>query len=147
MTVKLCTQVTPEDYQEKRVPANIETAAILCLVDATWEATQLVTPVNTALTTAVKDNIAARAVKLRGTLEFINSEAVPHTMKWGDADLPDNDDETKQFTMVAAIGSEFLDVEIICDAAGLFQAEIDDVDKANFKFHLSSYQYVQNLVE
>lgn len=148
MTVSQQTPVTREESEYKRVPDNIETAAFTCLVNATWEDIDLRTLINTALTTAVKDVIdVTKACRISGAMEFINSEAVAHACKYGDADLPDNDDTVREFTMAAAAGSEFAMADIVLDAAGLFKVEVDDITKVTVKFHLNGYQYLQTLEE
>ena len=149
MTVFHQTPISREEAEYKRVPANIETAAFTAAVNATHEDFDLVAVLNTALTAAGKDNIdTTKSVKLDGVLEFINSEAVAHEVRWADADTPDNDDVVNVFTMAAAIASEFQETEIVCDATnGYMKLEVDDVTKVTVKFHLKGYQYLQNLAE
>ncbi len=124
-----------------RVPANIETAAFTAAVNATWENYDLIAALNAVLATNI---VTSRSVHLRGVLEFINAEAVAHQAKFADGDTPDNDDTTNVFTLAAAAGSEFLNIDLITDASGQIKIEVDDITKVTIKFHLKSYSYVQN---
>lgn len=126
---------------ERRTPSNIETAAFTAAVNATWENYNIITALNLVLTTNIE---TSRSVRLRGVLEFINSEAVAHEAKFADGETPDNDDTVNVFTMAAAAASEYLNVDLITDASGQIKIEVDDRTKATMKFHLKSYSYVQN---
>jgi len=149
MTVYHQTPVTREESELKRVPANLETAAFSCLVNATWEDIDLVALLNTALTTAVKDIIdVTKSVYLHGVLEILNGDGLAHTVKWADAGTPDNDDTVKEFATLLAIGSEHTPCDIVCSHTdGFAKFEADVVAQATFVYHLTSFEYIQDAVE
>ena len=124
---------------EFRVPANRETAAFTPAVNATWEDYDIITALNLVMTTPIA---LLRSVRLRGVMEFINTEAVVHRAKYGDGDIPDNDDVVMEFTTLAAAGSEYANVELVTDAAGQIKIEVDDRTKLTMIFHLKGFSYV-----
>jgi hypothetical protein len=142
MTVIHGTMPTTEDYEPKRFPGNIETAAHSPAADATWEDWDIIAAINTA--TASDDLDTGRPVKLRGTLEVVSGDANPHDVKYANGGVPDNDDTVKAYTTGGAAQSYFIqNVVLITDAAGLVKVEADVVAQVSFIFHLESAQYAQ----
>lgn len=131
--------------QEHRVPSNIETAAFTPAVNDTWEDFDLIAALNLVLTTQIR---TSEAVKLRGTLEFVNGEAAVNNAKYGHGDMPDDDDTVRTFATAAASASEFVrDVELITDSVGQIKIEVDDRTNLTLVFHLESYQYVKTTAQ
>ena len=131
--------------QEHRVPGNVETAAFTPAVNDTWEDFDLIAALNLALTTPIR---TGEAVKLRGTLEFVNGEAATNNAKYGHGETPDDDDTVRTFATAAAAASEYVrDVELITDDSGQIKIEVDDRTNLSFVFHVESFQYVKTVAQ
>ncbi len=124
-----------------RVPSNVETAAFTAAVVDTWEDSDLISALNSVLSTPIR---TGEAVRLLGTLEVINAEAAINNVKYAHGGTPDNDDTVRTFATAASIGSEFIHgVELITDADGNIKIETDDITNVTLVFHLESFQYVR----
>jgi len=133
-----------EKLRPKRVPANIETAAFTAQVNATHEDYALVTALNVALTAASKATIpTGEAVRLLGTLETVNIEAVAHSLKYAHGGTPDNDDTVRTYTTAGVAQSEYIKgVELLTDGSGQIKIEVDDITKLTVVFHLEGWQII-----
>lgn len=124
-----------------RVPGNVETAAFTVAVNDTWEDYDIITALNAVLSTAIR---TGEAVRLFGTLEFVNGEAAVNNAKYGHGGMPDDDDTVRTFATAAAAASEYVrGVELITDGDGNIKIEVDDLTNLSFVFHLESFQYVR----
>ena len=138
-----------EDLELKRVPDDIVTASAIPAVDATHETYDLKAALNTALATAVKDEMdAGRAVELHGVWLVNNNEAVAHEFRYANGGTADNDDAVIINTTAASAAVYSYPVVMITDAAGLVTWEVDDRTKIDgIEFQLTGWRYVQDAAE
>lgn len=148
MAVQVGSFMGAEQYVIKRVPANIETAAYSLSVDATQQDWPVVTALNTALTTAVKDTLpTTKALMLWGTLEVISGDANPHTATLGNGGTADGDDTEWAYTTAGAAISYFTKIRGICTDTLNVKAKVDVVAQCTLKFHLEAYCEIQPAAE
>jgi hypothetical protein len=128
-----------------RVPGNIESAAATAAVDDTWEDFDVITLLNTALTTAAAPLIrTGEAVMLYCTLEWVNGEAGVNNAKYANGGVPDDDDTVRDFATAAAAASGYeYGVWLVTDEDGNIKLEVDDVANLSLVVHLEAYQYVR----
>ena len=149
MAVQVGSFMGAEQYMIKRVPANIETAAFTITAgDNTQQDWPVVTALNTALTTAVKDTLpTTKALMLWGTLEVISGDANPHTATIGNGGTTDGDDTEWAYTTGGAAISYFTKIRGICTDTLNIKAKVDVQAQCTLKFHLEAYCEIQPAAE
>lgn len=148
MPVEVGSFMGAEQYMIKRVPANIETAALTLTASNTQQDWAVVTALNTALTTAVKDLLpTTKALMLFGTLEVVNDGTAPRTVTIGNAGTTNGDNTEWVHTDAGAAISYFYKLAGICTDTLNIKAKIDDKDHATLIFHLEAYQEIQPAAE
>jgi hypothetical protein len=148
MPVQVGAFMRQEQYMIKRVPANIETAALSLGVDATQQDWPIITALNTALTAAGSDTLATdKAYMLWGTLEIISGDANPHTATLGNAGTTDGDDTEWAYTTAGAAISYYTKIRAITTDTLNIKAKVDVVAQATLVFHLEAYVEIQPAAE
>lgn len=143
MAVELAS-MAPDTYLEKVLEDAIETATKSASVDATYEEWPIITDLNTALTTAVKDTIPTGVrVKLFGVFEIIQGAAAAEYFMYSHGDVADGADTQRQYTTPAAADTYWQEATLFTDESGNIGIKIETVANITVKFHLESYQVVQ----
>lgn len=125
--------------KEYRVPTDIQTAAFTGAVDGAWEDEDIVALLNAS---TVLDVATGQSVRVRGSLEVIAADAVAHTVLYADGDTTAGIDKVTSYTTPAAIGSYFVDADLVTDASGNIKIQVDVVAQCTLRFHLKGYNYV-----
>jgi hypothetical protein len=148
MAVQTGAFMAQEQYMIKRVPANIETAALTLTANATQQDWPIITALNTALATAVKTQLATdKAYMLYGTLEIVNDGNGARTSTIGNGGTTDGDDTEWVETDAGAATSYFYKMSGITTDTLNIKVKIDDKDHATLIFHLEAYQEIQPAAE
>jgi len=141
--------VPSADNQLRRLPADIRSASTIPAVNATHETYDLRGALNTALATAVKDEMdTAKAVELHGVWQVNNNEGVAHEFRYSNGGVADNDPSVVINTTAAAAALYEYPVVMITDASGLVTWEVDDRTKIDgIQFALTGWRYVKTAAE